>query len=215
MTRPAAKAPAPRVVRARAADLTTLSQVITAAFADLPQSQWLIPDPAARTAILPRYFRLITEHALANGTVHTTSDRAAVALWLPADAAEPTDYPARLAAMTGPWAGRFEAFDATVDRHHPVDIPHQHLAILAVRPGRQGHGLGTALLRARHHQLDVAGGKAAYLEAATLRAVGLYERHGYALTSATPFRLPDDGPLMWPMLRPAIAQVRRTRQRDR
>jgi hypothetical protein len=36
-----------------------------------------------------------------------------------------------------PWTERFLAFDEALDRHHPAGLPHHHLAILAVRPGRQ------------------------------------------------------------------------------
>ena len=71
------------VVRADAADLDILSQVIADAFHDLAPSRWLIPDPAARREIFPGYFRILIEHAMANGVVHTTPDRTAAALWIP------------------------------------------------------------------------------------------------------------------------------------
>ena len=57
----------PDVVRAEEADLDVLSQVIAEAFFDLAPSRWLIPDLAARRQILPGYFRLYVEHALADG----------------------------------------------------------------------------------------------------------------------------------------------------
>ncbi len=43
--------PGTAVVTAGPADLQTLSRLIAAAFHDLPQSQWLIPDPAARREV--------------------------------------------------------------------------------------------------------------------------------------------------------------------
>jgi len=192
---------AARVVCADEADLDTLSQVIADAFHDLPPSRWLIPDPAARRRIFPGYFRLYVEHALAHGTVHTTTDRAAAALWIPAGehpAGPPPGYGTRLRAATSPWTGRFLAFDAALDRHHPAGIPHHHLALLAVRPGRQGQGAGTTLLDAYHQILDHTG-TPAYLEAADLRTRGIYLRRGYA-DHGRPIRLPD-GPLMYPMMR--------------
>lgn len=201
-TDPAAS-PGARTVRAGTTDLDTLSHVIASAFHDLPQSKWLIPDPEARRRVFPAYFRLHVEHALKYGTVHTTADRAAAALWLPgggATASPPTDYAARLSAITGSWADRFVAFDATLDEHHPADIAHHWLAILAVRPGRQGSGIGSMLLQAYHDRLDTLG-IPAYLEAAAPRSLSLYLRHGYALRPNSPFHLPDGGPPMWPMLR--------------
>jgi GNAT superfamily N-acetyltransferase len=191
------------VVRAHDADTEILSQVIADAFDNLPPSRWLVPDDAARREIFPGYFRIQVEYAMASGTVHTTADRAAVALWLPVGpegASPPGGYDERLAAATGPWSDRFRAFDAALDRHHPAGTAHHHLAILAVRPDCQGLGAGSLLLRAYHDILNDHG-RPAYLEAATLHLTGLYLRHGYVLHPGAPLHLPEDGPAMWPMWR--------------
>lgn len=203
---PRSSSPDIAVVTAGPADLVTLSQVIADAFHDLAPSEWLVPDPAARREIFPPYFQLYVEHALTDGVIHTTPDRTAVALWIPAgpDApGPPAGYSERLAAITGPWAYRFRAFDGTLDRHHPTRFPHQHLAILAVRPDKQGQGTGSALLRAHHHTLDHDTHVPAYLEASGPRTRDLYLRHGYVLQPGAPFHLPDSGPPMWPMVLPA------------
>ena len=106
----------------------------------------------------------------------------------------------RLAAVTGRWADRFTAFDAALDRHHPRRSAHHHLAILAVHPGRQGQGTGSALLRAYHQVTRPRPNQPAYLEAAEWRTRQLYRRHGYLPSGL--FYLPDAGPAMWPMWRP-------------
>jgi GNAT superfamily N-acetyltransferase len=189
------------LVRAGEADADILSRVIAEAFFDLPPSRWLAEDPAARRAIFPGYFRLSVEHALACGLVHTTPDRDAVALWLPAGPgapAPPGDYSSRLAALTGPLAGRFEAFDAALDAGHPAAVPHQHLAILAVRPGRQRQRTGTTLLTARHATLDTDG-IPAFLQASGIDSRRLYLRHGYA-DYGPRIDLPG-GPALFPMWR--------------
>lgn len=181
------------VVRASGADLDQLSHVIADAFLDLPPSHWLIGDQTAWRQIFPSYFRLYLEHALAAGIIHTTADRAAAALWMPVGEQAPglpADYPERLKALTGPWTRRFLAFDATLDRHHPTGMPHHHLAILAVRPDRQGHRIGTALPNTHHRTLD-QGGTVAYLEASSQRSRRLYMRHGYLLRPEGPFCLPE------------------------
>lgn len=199
------------VIRADDADADTLSQVIADAFAELPPARWLITDPVARRGIFPAYFRLFVEHALANGIVHTTADRSAVAVWLflgDGHDAGPADYAARLAALTGPWTDRFVAFDATLDQRHPVSIPHHYLAMLAVRPDRQCAGTGSALLRSYHQEIDKQDGAPAYLEASSERVRGLYLRHGYALLPDAPLYLPDGGPPMWPMWRGARRKSR-------
>ena len=189
------------LVRADETDVDTLSQVIAEAFFDLLPSRWLAEDPAARCAIFPGYFRLSVEHALECGLVHTTPDRAAAALWLPAGPGAPTppeSYSARLAALTGALAGRFEAFDAALEAGHPAAVPHQHLAILAVRPGRQGQNVGATLLAARHATLDIDG-IPAFLQASGPDSRRLYLRHGYA-DYGPRIDLPG-GPALYPMWR--------------
>jgi ribosomal protein S18 acetylase RimI-like enzyme len=193
------------IVRAGKADIEVLSQVIADAFFPLAPCQWLIPDETARRDILPGYFRIYVEHAMSDGLVHTTPARDAAALWLPLGPQIPSlpdGYDEHLAQITGPWVERFVAFDAELDDHHLTGIRHHHLAILAVRPYRQGQGTGSALLDAHHAYLDEQG-ITAYLEASDERSRALYVRHGYILRPDAPIRLPDGGPLMWPMWREA------------
>jgi GNAT superfamily N-acetyltransferase len=190
------------IVRAGEADIEVLSQVIADAFFPLAPCQWLIPDETARRAILPGYFRMHVEHAMADGLVHTTPARDAAALWIPTGPqlpGPPDGYDELLAQITGPWAERFAAFDAELDAHHLTGTAHEHLAILAVRPGRQGQGTGTALLDARHAVLDQQG-TTAYLEASDQRTRRIYLRHGYTDHGNTSIQLPA-GPRMFPMLR--------------
>jgi GNAT superfamily N-acetyltransferase len=194
---------APHVIAAGRADLDVLGEVIAEAFLDLPPSRWLIGGLAARRAILPGYFRLITELAMADGLVWTTPARDAVALWIPGGSIAPPPargYPERLARVTTPWTSRFIAFDHALEARQPTTA-HWHLAILAVRPAAQGHGTGTALLNAGHQHLAGDHGLPTYLETATPELTAWYQRHGYAV-SGPPIDLPG-GPQMQPMLRPA------------
>ena len=85
----------------------------------------------------------------------------------------------------------FELFDA----HHPRE-PHYHLQFIGVRPGCQGTGIGTALLRAMTDRCDLEG-VAAYLEADE-RSRLLYAKHGFEAIGD--IRLPK-GPSFWPMWR--------------
>jgi GNAT superfamily N-acetyltransferase len=199
MTRQRA-ASSPAVVPARPQDTEMLSQLIAGAFEPLDVCQWLIPDRAARRAILPAYFRMYVEHAFAGGLVHTTPDRAGAALWIPASgpAGLADGYAGQLAQVTGPWVHRFQVFDAALGAHHLTGVEHHHLAILAVTPTRQGRGIGTALLVAHNGALDQLG-LTAYLEASSQRTRGIYLRHGYT-DHGGPIQLPD-GPRMYPMTR--------------
>jgi GNAT superfamily N-acetyltransferase len=206
-----------QIVRAGEADIEVLSQVIAEAFYPLAPCQWLIPDSAARRDILPGYFRMYVEHAITDGLVHTTPGRDAAALWLPLGPQLPSlpdGYHEQLAEVTGPWAKRFVVFDRELDAHHLTGAEHHHLAIIAVRPDRQGQGTGTALLDAHHTVLDQEG-MVAYLEASDEGTRVIYLRHGYT-DYGTPIQLPGgllmrgaggalgqlgDGPRMYPMVR--------------
>lgn len=191
-----------RVERAETGDLDVLAHVIADAFSGLAVSQWLVPEPHARRAIFPGYFCLFVERALADGLVLTTPARDSAALWIPTGAdgpgEPPREYHEELAVMTGRHLPRFQALDEAFDRHHPVGVPHEHLAILAVRPDRQRLGIGTALLNARHVTLD-RGGTPAYLEASDPAKRDIYRTHGY-VDLGEPIHLPD-GPPVYPMWR--------------
>ena len=196
------------IVRADEADIEVLSQVIADAFFPLAPCRWLIPDGAARREILPGFFEMHVERAMADGTVYTTAGRTAAALWIPTGAegpGQPGGYDERLAEVTGQWAERFVVFDQELDARHLTGVAHHHLAILAVRPDRQGQGIGTALLHAHHAILDEEG-IPAYLEASDEGTRGIYLRHGYA-DYGSPIELAD-GPFMYPMARPPRATAK-------
>jgi GNAT superfamily N-acetyltransferase len=194
------------VIPASTADADILSQVIAEAFFDLPPSRWLIPDPGERREIFPAYFRRYVDDTLARGVAHTNPSRTAVALWRyftepPGD--DPAEYRERLAAVVGPRTDQFLAFDQALGEHLPAQGPYHHLAILAVRPDRQGQGHGTALLAAYHQIIDRVAPAPAYLEAGSLPARDLYLDHGYT-DHASMIQLPG-GPLMYPMVRRWLA----------
>lgn len=189
------------ITRAVASDAGWIAELIGRAFHPIKVARWLVPDSAERAQVLPANFRIFVDHALAHGQVHTTADLSAAAVWFPRDAdpiPEPAAYQRRLAAACGQATERFQTLDALFDKHHP-EAPHHHLAFLAVHPGQQRRGLGSALL-AHHHAVLDDRGTAAYLEASSSESRDLYLRHSYQVVGA-PFCLPD-GPPIWPMWRP-------------
>lgn len=191
-----------RVEEADVNDASFLSSMIAGAFSGLAVSQWLVPDPGARQAIFPGYFRMLVEHALASGVVLTTPARDAAALWIPVSSEGPPEPPSRyrerLAGIAGSCLPRFLALDEELERHHPYGRPHEHLAILAVHPNRQRLGIGSALLQARHARLD-RDRIPAYLEASDPVKADIYRAHGYVPFGEN-IQLPD-GPAMHPMIR--------------
>jgi GNAT superfamily N-acetyltransferase len=199
--------------RATPDDATMVAELVAAAFAPLDAVAWLVPDEAVRSRIMTANFRIFVDHAIEHGHIDVIDDSVpspnggdpAAAVWFPRTGPlpEPPDYERRLAAACGPWTSRFEVLDELFEENHPAE-PHHHLALLAVRPDRQGAGLGSALLRHHHATLD-GSGTAAYLEASSTGSRDLYLRHGYE--PREPFTLPDGTPF-WPMWRPPAAAPR-------
>jgi GNAT superfamily N-acetyltransferase len=135
-------------------------------------------------------------------------DGSAAALWFsvpagghPAD----EDGPAALRRAVDPDNERVEAIARILDERHPKDRAHEHLMLIAVDASARSQGHGTELINAVLARCDREG-RAAYLEASSLRSRALYARLGFVWTGST-IDLPG-GPQMWPMWRdPAPAQA--------
>jgi RimJ/RimL family protein N-acetyltransferase len=85
-----------------------------------------------------------------------------------------------------------------MEEHHPAEA-HYYIRWVGVRPGLQGHGLGSALMRPTLDRCD-GDGLPAYLEASSERSAALYERLGFVRLGV--LELPHAGPPVWPMRRP-------------
>jgi GNAT superfamily N-acetyltransferase len=192
------------------ASAAEMSELLAGTIGQGAVARWLNPDPVARWETGPAYFDIFVEHAVQHGEIYAAADPTSgkligVALWFPLTTMVPVprDYDRRLKDTCGSAFDRAREMDAALEAHHPTE-PHHYLAFIAVRPDRQNHGVGSALL-ARHHARIDAAGIPAYLEANDLRNRDLYLRHGYV--SNTVIRLPD-GPPIWPMWRPPSASRR-------
>ncbi|WP_063628282.1 GNAT family N-acetyltransferase [Actinospica robiniae] len=183
-------------------DALLLGRTIAKAFHSLPASQYLIPDVEWRKRVYAAYFKLAVEDALDQGTVYSVNGGEGVALWLPvpAEGLPAVELDERIAGDDLDLAERDRMFHQTLLERHPFERgAHHWLMILAVRPDRQGQGLGSALLDAHHAYLDQQG-LGAYLEAASMRARDFYrDRHGYA-DAGDPIQLPNRS-LMYPLWR--------------
>jgi L-amino acid N-acyltransferase YncA len=86
------------------------------------------------------------------------------------------------------------------NRH--ISEPHFYVRTVGVRTALQGQGLGSALMQPTLKRADSAG-LPAYIEASSERSASLYERLGFLHLGM--FELPDGGPPVWPMRRPAAS----------
>lgn len=190
---------------ATGADADALDHVLADAFAEDPISAYLLPEERRRRERL----RLGMGHVLRslylpNRGAWTIADRDGVAMWAKPGDATPSalrqlrDLPTFVRAFGRHVPRAMRAFDTAESSRPPED--HWYLELLAVRPDRQGRGVGSALLAATLAQVDAAG-LPAFLVTSNPRNVPLYERFGFAIGDEY-----DIGPVhVWPMLRPAAA----------
>jgi GNAT superfamily N-acetyltransferase len=184
-------------------EISAVGELIAVAFNHLDANAYLVPPLSDRVVVMARFFTLLTGHAFHHGRVDVVPGAdgrpVGTAVWfdLTREIPDPPGYEDRLAALAGPYRPNFDALDQMFAKHHPHD-PHWHLAFLAVHPSRQGDGLGSALMRRTHDELDRAG-VAAYLEATNDDNIRLYRRHGYADMDPFEMLLPDGTPFyrMW------------------
>ena len=183
------------------AECADIGALITRSFHRLGPDSYLVPDPADRPRVMGRFFAMLTEHALGYGRVDVVDagdGLEAAAVWLDAtrEMPPPPDFENRLAELAGPYLGNFAALDV-LDKYAPAE-PHWHLQFMAVHPDHQNRGLGSALIRRTHADLDAAG-VPEYLEATNEDNIRLYRRFGYAPMEPYDIRLPDGSPFfrMW------------------
>lgn len=188
---------------ADASDVPDLIEIASEAYRADPLIGYFVRDDWRRPEGLRRLFDFcLREQALAHGHVTMTRDRSACAAWLPPANARPTTSLVEQAALLPRMLrvsslGRLPRLLATMrllERHHPVTPPHHYLYLLAVRPERQGEGLGSVLLDAGLRASDREG-VPTYLETANERNLAFYTRQGFAVTGEA--RLPFDGPRVW------------------
>jgi GNAT superfamily N-acetyltransferase len=193
---------------ARADEIAAVGALIGYAFDHLPQNRALVPDPGDRLRVMTGFFTLMTELSLPPaGSVDVISgpdgSPVAAAVWSDrtSPAAPPGAYGDRLAALAGRHVPRFAELERLLEEHHP-DMPHWHLAFLAVHPLHQRAGLGSALLQHRHERIDAP----AYLEATNHVNARLYRRHHYRRLDPYEIRLPDGTPF-YRLWRPRLARA--------
>lgn len=192
-------------VRATAADVVTVADDLSDAFAADPMFDWFMRDDARRPAARLRLFRRLLAMALADGEVLRPSTGGAASIWLPSESLGPTSFleelrviPTILAATGFSRLSRMSAMRAAMDSNHPMDRPHAYLWFLGVRTQAQGLGVGSRLLAAGLQRVDAVG-LPAYLESSSPANVPLYRRHGFKVTRE--IQPTPDSPMLWAMWR--------------
>ncbi|MER7896012.1 GNAT family N-acetyltransferase [Streptomyces sp. NPDC096046] len=185
-------------------DRELIVRLLDEAFQDDPVSGWVFPGAEDRRAKHPGLMAAFTDIVLAAGRIDVTTDGSACALWLSVPAGEDHDGdaedegPAQVREAVDPENERIEMIGRLTAAVHPTGRAHEYLWMIGVAPGRQGEGLGTALIEDVLDRCDRES-LPAYLEASSARSRKLYERLGFK-PAGPALDLPD-GPAMWPMWR--------------
>jgi ribosomal protein S18 acetylase RimI-like enzyme len=200
---------APTVRLAAEPDIPVLAAMLARSFADDPVSMWTCPAEAMLPETLRRFFETRLRLLIDEGSVWTTPELSAAAIWAPPHRAHST--PAEDFALTRPLLRRAILGHPTtlarvpmvglalagIQRRHPHDPAHWYLAVLGTEPLLQGRGLGSAVLTPVLQACD-ADEVGAYLESSKERNIDFYVRHGFRVTRED--RLPR-GPKVWAMWR--------------
>jgi GNAT superfamily N-acetyltransferase len=192
------------VRRATAADRVQVARILAAAFADDPVFTFLFPPAMSRRqARLQRMFELEAARSEHRGGTWVAAEGAGATVWFPPGRWRSTtweelrDAP-RWVRLFGRQMRLGQQARSDMDAHHRLLPDHWYLLYIGVEPGRQGQGIGTALLRPVLEDCDRTG-TPAYLEASCEGNRALYARHGFI--ERDPLPLPGGGPTMFPMWR--------------
>ncbi len=188
-------------------DRELVARIAAEGFYDDPLMSWVLRDDARRLEQLAYVFGGLVDDVLPERGEVWLADASSVALWRAPgfDHTGATDDPEAQAAVAaafldGPFEPgeleRFGVLGEAMAGAHPHE-EHWYLNVVSTLPSRQGHGLGSTILRAVLDRCD-ADGRPAYLESSNPRNVSLYLRHGFDVTGE--IALPD-GPSLIPMWR--------------
>ncbi len=187
----------------RAADIRAVSRAIARGFHDNEVWEWVLPSPARRDRVLPRYYEsLLKRTFMRRGAAFATTDQRAGALWFgPADDPflRPREQLGGLLAIAPAGLGalrRGARGDRVMHENHPRE-PHYYLLVLSVDPEYQRRGYGAALMRPMLDRAD-AEEMPSFLETNRESNVPYYRRFGFELTERV--EIPG-GPPLWLMWR--------------
>ena len=170
-------------------DVDACATVLARAFQDDPGGIVIDPDPVGRAEMFRGFFRVFVAASLSEGgnLVVAGEPIEGIASWFGPERHGPSgeamyahgfgDVLKRL----GPEASqRMLAMTGELERQHErlITGPHLRLEFFGVEPGRQGSGIGSALIEHGHRRADELGLRC-YLETFTEPNVRYYERRGY------------------------------------
>jgi GNAT superfamily N-acetyltransferase len=180
------------------------AEAVARGFADNEIWIWMLGSEERVRRALPRHYRAMIRHVyVTRDGAWTTPDTLGAALWFPPRSLElsPGERFWELISLLPsvlPALGRATRWEALIGDHRPTE-DHWYLNTLAVDPGAQRGGVGTALIGPGLERAD-ADGLGVYLETQRRANIPFYRRFGFE--EGDELKLPDSPPV-WTMWRPA------------
>jgi GNAT superfamily N-acetyltransferase len=195
----------PTVRLATDTDLDAVVETIAVAFHNDPVWGWAFPDEKQRPEQFRRWWPLFVESALPHGFLWMADRAETIAVWVPPGMPELSDeaearIPRLLDELLGARAPTVLEGLLRFEAAHPHDEPHYYLSFVATHDDHRGQGIGEQLL-ARNLALIDAAHRPAYLESSNPKNLTRYGRLGFVPRGE--FTLPDNGPTVTTMWRPA------------
>ena len=155
---------------------------LISAYREDPAHRWLYPDDDSYAVNFPVLVAAVAGNAFEMSTAWRQDDYSAVALWVPPGVSPDAELIGTTVFETVSVDKHPEAF-GTLEQTDMARLqdPHWYLPFFGVESTKQGHGLGTRLLTACLHYIDL-GGLPAYLLASNPRNVPFFERFGFVHT---------------------------------
>jgi GNAT superfamily N-acetyltransferase len=194
-----------QVRRASAADIDSVTSIVTLAFASDPLWAHAMACPDGATAHHGDFWRLFVEGALRYPWTWLTEGGEAASVWIPPGGTEMTpEQEHRLrdlaADRLGPTAGAYIDLLDRFDAARPRAVPHYYLSLLGTHPDHRGNGIGMRLLAHDLEQID-AEHLPTYLESSNPANNHRYASVGFQAHGE--FCYPGGGPVVTTMWRPA------------
>lgn len=167
-------------------DVEAVAACLTRAFAEDPVARFLFPAESTYARRLERYFAWQLRGVfLPKGEAWTTEELEGAALWMPprtreVSVGEGFSQLATAVRLLGVRTFRAIRLLERLESLHPK-ILHAYLGTIGTDPDRQGHGIGSSLMRVVLDRLDVED-VPAYLESSKEENLAFYGRLGFTVT---------------------------------
>lgn len=192
------------VGKAEDPDLENVSTILASAFSEDPVFSWMSGHKNIYSKLFLYEIEALYKH---HNHVYVNEEKTGAALWLPAGISAHVPYHWR--ALPAVWAMlrtggykslmRADKMMKIMSDNHPSE-PYFYLHAIGAKLGNQGRGIGSALLKTGLHVCDEQK-LPAFLESTNEKNNPLYERFGFEIIGET--TLPENGPTIWFMQRPA------------